>query len=75
MENNKIPNHSDAENTPPGKQGGIISEHIVEETDTLPDIANRYHTSIEDLLAANSETLKNPSDMMKPGTRILIPNK
>ncbi|HZF63975.1 MAG TPA: LysM domain-containing protein [Chitinophagaceae bacterium] len=75
MENNRgIQDQSGAESTPPGPKEGIITEHIVEETDTLPEIAAKYHLSIEQLLAANKETLHNTSEMMQPGARILIPN-
>ena len=58
-----------------GQAGGIISEYIVEESDTLQDICDRYGVSIEDIMAANAETLKEPSDLMKPGSRIMIPNR
>ena len=57
------------------KSGGIITEHIVEETDTLPDIARKYNISIEDLVAANKDIIQSPADMMKPGIKIMIPNR
>jgi len=58
-----------------GTAGGIVTEYIVEEKDTLPDIAKRYGVSIEQIIAANPETLKEPSDLTRPGLRIMIPKK
>lgn len=58
-----------------GEAGGIINEYIVEEKDTLPDIAARYDISIEEIIAANRDILTDPADMVKPGLRIMIPNK
>ena len=55
-----------------GEAGGIISEYIVEEKDTLPEIARRYGVSIEEILAANPG-MNEPSDMVKPGLHIMIP--
>ena len=73
-ENKGILDQSSAETTPPGNPSGIIQEHIVTETDTLPQIASMYEISIEELLSVNSE-ITNASEMMQPGTKILIPNK
>lgn len=58
-----------------GEAGGIITEYIVEEKDTLADIATRYDISIEEIIAANRDILTDPSDMVKPGLRIMIPSK
>lgn len=58
-----------------GEAGGIINEYIVEEKDTLADIASRYDISIEEIIAANGGILNDASDMMKPGLRIMIPSK
>lgn len=58
-----------------GEAGGIINEYIVEEKDTLSDIASRYDISIEEIIAANRNILSDPSDMVKPGLRIMIPSK
>jgi LysM repeat protein len=58
-----------------GTAGGIVSEYIVEEKDTLPDIARRYGVSIEEIMAANREIIKEPADLAKPGLRIMIPKK
>lgn len=58
-----------------GEAGGIISEYIVEEKDTLPDIAARYDITIEEIIAANRDILTDPADMVKPGLRIMIPSK
>lgn len=57
-----------------GEAGGIISEYIVEEKDTLPEIARKYGVSIEEILAANPG-MNEPSDMIKPGLHILIPKR
>jgi hypothetical protein len=75
MEENRnrggAPQQNDEQNT----GGNIISEYIVEEKDTLDDIANRYGVSIEEIMAANSETVHDPVDLTRPGQRIMIPNK
>lgn len=69
--NNKAPYN---EQVNQGKAGGIISEYIVEEKDTLRDIARKYGLSIEEILAANPG-LEEPSDMVRPGLKICIPKK
>lgn len=56
-----------------GSAGGIITEYIVEEKDTLPDIARRYGVSIEEIMVANN--IKDASELAKPGLRIMIPKK
>jgi LysM repeat protein len=58
-----------------GTAGGFITEYIVEEKDTLPDIARKYGVSIQEIIAANQEIIKEPSDMVQPGLRIMIPKK
>lgn len=73
-ENRGIQDQSSAETTPPGNPTNIISEHIVKETDTLPEIASMYGISIDDLLSVNHD-IADRREMMQPGTRILIPNK
>ena len=55
-----------------GQAGGIITEYIVEEKDTLPEIARKYGVSIEEIMAAN-EHISRPEDMIQPGLRIMIP--
>jgi LysM repeat protein len=57
-----------------GKAGGIVSEYIVEEKDTLRDIARKYGLSIEAILAANPG-LEEPADMIRPGLKLCIPRK
>jgi LysM repeat protein len=69
--NNKAPYN---EQVNQGKAGGIISEYIVEEKDTLRDIARKYGLSIEEILAANPG-MEEPSDMVRPGLKICIPKK
>jgi LysM repeat protein len=70
-ENNKAPYN---EQVAAGTAGGVINEYIVEEKDTLPDIARKYDLSIEEILAANPG-LDEPADMVKPGLKIKIPKK
>jgi LysM repeat protein len=70
-ENNKAPYN---EQVNEGKAGGVITEYIVEEKDTIRDIAIKYGVSIEEILAANPE-LNEPADMVKPGMKISIPKK
>ena len=70
--NDRAPYH---EQVAAGRAGGIVAEYIVEEKDTLPDIARKYGISIQEIIAANQEILKEPSDMVHPGLRIKIPRK
>lgn len=58
-----------------GTAGGIVTEYIVEEKDTLPDIARKYGVSIEEIIAANSEIISEPADMVTPGLKLMIPKK
>ena len=81
MERNHDRNQQEENNKPPyndqvaaGTAGGVINEYIVEEKDTLPDIAKRYGISIEEILAANPG-IDAPADMVKPGLKIKIPKK
>lgn len=54
---------------------GIITEYVIEEKDTLPDIAQRFGLSIEEIMAANKEVIQTETDLVQPGQRINIPNK
>jgi len=56
-----------------GRAGGVISEYTVEEKDTLDDIARKHKVTIEEIMAANSETIRQPSDMVQPGIKLKIP--
>ncbi|HYH15264.1 MAG TPA: LysM domain-containing protein [Flavisolibacter sp.] len=58
-----------------GRVGGIVDEYIVEERDTLQNIADRYGVSLEEIVEANRDMISNPSEMMKPGLRLMIPTK
>ena len=75
MEQNRNEGMPYNEKVAAGKAGGVIAEYIVEEKDTLPDIARRYGVSIEEIMEANRETLKEPADFARPGLRIWIPRK
>ena len=57
-----------------GKAGGIVGEYIVEEKDTVNDIARKYGLTIEEILAANPG-MNEPADLVKPGMKIKIPKK
>lgn len=61
--------------TTPESGGDIMREHIVEEKDTLPDIAKRYGLSLDEIKNANKDKIHSDADMVQPGTRLLIPNK
>lgn len=69
--NNQGPQHDQHSS---GSTGGIITEYIMEEKDTLPDVARKYGVSIEDIMAVN-EHINEPADMVRPGTRLMIPRK
>jgi hypothetical protein len=58
-----------------GEAGGIVDEYIVEEKDTLDDICKLYGVSIDEIMAANQETVHDRSDLLVPGNRIMIPRK
>lgn len=71
INNEETPRHTDSQEN----SGSIVSEYIVEEKDTLDDLARRYGVSIEEIMAANKETVHDPVDLTRPGQRINIPNK
>ena len=75
MEQNRNDDIPYNEKVAAGKAGGIIAEYIVEEKDTLPDIARRYGVSIEEIMEANREIIREPADFARPGLRIHIPKK
>ena len=58
-----------------GHAGAIMTEYIVEETDTLPEIAKKYGVTIEQIIAANKEIISSKEEMVKPGLKLMIPNK
>jgi LysM repeat protein len=73
--------NQDRENKPPyneqvaaGTAGGVVNEYIVEEKDTIRDIARRYGLTLEEIMAANPG-IDEPADMVKPGLKIKIPKK
>ncbi|HVK96992.1 MAG TPA: LysM domain-containing protein [Flavisolibacter sp.] len=51
----------------------IIAEYTIEESDTLPDIAQKYGVSIDEIIAANPG-INEQSDMIQPGLKIFIPH-
>lgn len=59
----------------PDSSGSIVSSYVVEEKDTLPDIAKKFGLSIDELLEANRETAGFSSDKLASGTKLLIPSK
>ena len=71
QENNKAPYN---EQVNEGKAGGIVSEYIVEEKDTITDIARKYGLSLDEIMAANPG-INEPADMVKPGMKIKLPKK
>lgn len=50
-----------------------MSSYVVEEKDTLPDIARKFNLTVEQLLAANQEHIPDASSLVQTGTRIMIP--
>ena len=68
---NNIPYNEQVNN---GSAGGVITEYIVEEKDTVRDIARKYGLSIEEILAANPG-MNEPADLIQPGAKIKIPKK
>jgi LysM repeat protein len=73
--------NQDRENKPPyneqvaaGTAGGVVNEYIVEEKDTISDIARKYGLTLEEIMAANPG-MDEPADMVKPGLKIKIPKK
>lgn len=57
----------------PNSSGHIMSSYVVEEKDTLPDIARKFGLSVEQLLAANRDHIQDASSLVQTGTRIMIP--
>lgn len=57
----------------PDSAGHIMSSYVVEEKDTLPDIARKFGLSVEELLAANRDHIPDASSLVQTGTRIMIP--
>ncbi len=55
------------------KVSGIMLEYIVEERDTLEDIARRYEISIHEIITANSEIASQTADLITPGLHLKIP--
>lgn len=78
MEDNRSERNTNApynEQVAAGTAGGIVSEYIVEEKDTLADIARNYGVSVNEIIAANQELIKTPADLVQPGQRIKIPRR
>lgn len=59
----------------PDSAGNIAYTYIVEETDTLPDIARKFGISVEELLEANKDNIADASAMIQTGTRLMVPNR
>lgn len=57
----------------PRTGGNIMSSYVVEEKDTLPDIARKFNLSVEELLAANKDHIADASSLIQTGTKIMIP--
>lgn len=57
----------------PDSGGTIMSSYVVEESDTLPDIARKFNLSVEALLEANKDHIADASALVQTGTRIMIP--
>jgi LysM repeat protein len=57
----------------PHSDGTIMSSYVVEEADTLPDIARKFNLSVDELLAANKDHIADATGLIQPGTRIMIP--
>ena len=58
-----------------GRVGGIVDEYTIEERDTLQSVAEKYGVSLDEIIEANRDTIRNPSDMIQPGLRIKIPSR
>ena len=58
-----------------GRVGGIVDEYTIEERDTLQNIADKYGVSIDEIIEANRDVIKQPSDLIQPGLKIMIPQK
>ncbi len=59
----------------PDSAGTIAYTYTVEEKDTLPDIAQKFGLSIDELLQANKDSISDASHMIQTGTRLMIPNR
>jgi LysM repeat protein len=57
----------------PHSAGNIMSSYVVEESDTLPDIARKFNLSVEELLAANKEHVADATALIQTGTKLMIP--
>ena len=58
-----------------GRVEGIVDEYIIEERDTLQNVADRYGLTLEEIVEANRDYIKDASEMIQPGMRIMIPKK
>lgn len=59
----------------PDSSGSIISSYVVEEKDTLADIAKKFGLTVQELLDANKENANFSSERIDSGTKLMIPNK
>lgn len=57
----------------PHSSGTIMSSYVVEESDTLPDIARKFNLTVEELLTANKDHIADATGLIQTGTRIMIP--
>lgn len=57
----------------PNSSGHIMSSYVVEEKDTLPDIARKFNLSVEQLLEANRDNIPDAQSLIQTGTRIMVP--
>ncbi len=73
MENNRDTDQRFDRNNSGENVRGIMREYIVEERDTLEDIAKRYEVSIDEIIAANSEIASQPADLIAPRLHLKIP--
>ena len=78
MEDNRNDRNQNApynERGAPGSAGSIVSEYVVEERDTLEDVARMHGITVDEIIAANRELMQSPHDLVQPGQRIRIPRK
>ncbi len=57
----------------PRTGGHIMSSYVVEEKDTLPDIARKFNLTVDELLEANKEHIADATSLIQTGTKIMIP--
>lgn len=57
----------------PDSAGHIMSSYVVEEKDTLPDIARKFNLTVDQLLAANKDHIPDAQSLIQTGTRIMVP--